>query len=117
MIQFTTESLVGVETEAFPAELDVMGIFELNSILDVPALKAIYYGHIYPHLKYGIICWENISKISSLFSIQKRALRCIARIDKLASCKPHFQSFRILTLTPIYILEWSLFVKKHASLF
>jgi hypothetical protein len=93
------------------------GIFKLNSILDVSSLKTIYYGYIYPHLKYGIICWGNTSKISSLFTIQKRAIRCIARIDRSVSCKPFFQSFRILTIISIYILECALFVKKNSLIF
>lgn len=93
------------------------GLFKTRSILNISALKSIYYGYIYPHLKYGIICWGNSNKAHDIFKIQKRAIRNIVGANKMDSCKPHFKTLGILTVYSIYILESATFVKNNQHLF
>ena len=93
------------------------GLLRTSSTLNIAALKSIYYAYIHSNLKYGIICWGNSTNSKKLFTLQKRALRYIAKAKQQDSCKPLFKSLNILTLTSIYILECALFVKKNNDKF
>ena len=56
------------------------GLLRTSSTLNIAALKSIYYGYIHSNLKYGIICWGNSTNSKKLFTLQKRALRYIAKL-------------------------------------
>jgi len=48
-----------------------------------------------------------------LFVFQKKALRFIVNINQRDSCRPHFVTQKILTLTSLFILETSTLIFKN----
>lgn len=67
--------------------------------------KTVYYGYIYPHLRYGVTFWGNSTDASNIFKIQKRIIRVMCNLKYRDSCKSSFIKHKILTLPSIYIYE------------
>lgn len=88
-----------------------------NKILNISALKSIYYAHIFSHLKYSIVSWGSSPYSKKLFQIQKWAVRSILGVKKSTSCKPIFKKLRILPLPCIFIYECACFIRKNIHLF
>lgn len=76
-------------------------------------MRLIYYSLIESKLRYGIILWGSASDTALLrvFRLQKRAIRIMAGVNRRRSCREIFKSFRILTLSSLYILEMLLFYR------
>jgi hypothetical protein len=57
----------------------------------------LYYGLIYPFLSYGIIVWGQSAKALTrkVFILQKGAVRYIAGLKHLESCKDSFRHLKI----------------------
>ena len=68
-------------------------------------------------LKYGIINWGNSSQVSRVFLLQKYAVRIIAELNSLDTCRYAFKNLRIMTLVSMYILEICTYVFKNKSMF
>ncbi|PSN36764.1 hypothetical protein C0J52_26089, partial [Blattella germanica] len=66
----------------------------------------IYYGHVYPHLNYGILLWGNHSSAKSLFILQKRAIRIIHGAPPRTHCEQLFIKLGILTSPSITSLRY-----------
>ena len=64
--------------------------------------------HFMGKLNNSIKC--NISRVQLL---QKRAVRVICGLQYLDSCRPHFKSLQILTVTCLYIFQILLFVRNN----
>ncbi|PSN57239.1 hypothetical protein C0J52_05007 [Blattella germanica] len=79
------------------------------------SLLTVYYGHVYPHLNYGILLWGNHSSAKSLFILQKRAIRVIHGAPPRTHCKPLFIKLGILTLPSMYVLASLLHVKRNIN--
>jgi hypothetical protein len=77
----------------------------------------LYYGLIYPFLSYGIIVWGQSAKALTrrIFILQKRAVRYIAGLKYLESCKDNFRYLMILTVYSLYIQETILHVKEKCN--
>lgn len=95
--------------------LYALSVLKTNSSKET-ALSA-YYAYAYAWLRYGIIMWGHSCDASDLFIAQKKCLRIIANIQPRISCRPYFIREKVLTLPSIYILEISMFVRKHIYLF
>ena len=67
------------------------GLLKTRTTLNISTLKAMSHVYIYPHLKYGTICWGNSKKTSDIFKMQ-RAIRNIVGAKKMDSCKPCFKT-------------------------
>lgn len=89
----------------------------LSNISSKEIAKNAYYGHVYPHLTYGIIFWGNSVDVISTFKLQKRCLRAIYKLRSTDSVRNVFKENELLTLTGIFILEICLFVKNNKSYF
>lgn len=76
-----------------------------------------YYGTVYPLLTYGVIFWGNSVDVDKTFILQKKCLKTVFRMYMDESLREVFREKRFLTLTGIYILELSQFVKKHPEYF
>lgn len=87
----------------------------LKNNLPIESLLTVYYGHVYPHLNYGILLWGNHSSAKSLFILQKRAIRIIHGAPPRTHCKPLFIKLGILTLPSMYVLASLLHVKRNIN--
>ena len=112
----------GLDSDYLPFSSAVPPLFATagqagNKSLSKQSLLAIYYVHVYSHIRYGIICWGNYPKSLKIFKLQKWVIRSIHGARTIDSCKPLFQKYNLLTLPSIYIIECALFVKQNSSLF
>jgi hypothetical protein len=75
-------------------------------------LITIYYSFIYPYLTYCIEIWGKASDryISSIFKLQKRAIRIISSTNYMSHTAPLFHKHDILPLHKIYIYHVTLFM-------
>jgi hypothetical protein len=76
-----------------------------------------YYGNVYALLTYGTIFWGNSLDVNKTFVLQKRCLKTIYRLNPRDSLREVFKLKSFLTLTGIFILEVSLFVKTQKNYF
>ncbi|KAF9813457.1 hypothetical protein SFRURICE_000968, partial [Spodoptera frugiperda] len=66
---------------------------------------------------YGIIVWGNSVDISRVFIAQKKCIRAIFNLKWSESCRPVFQSNKLLTVPSIYIYEVAKFIRANPALF
>ena len=81
------------------------------------SLRMIYYTFFHSVMTYGIIFWRNSSHISTIFKIQKKAIRIIEGCGNRVSCRNLFKKLQILPLTSQYILFLLMFVVQNKNLF
>lgn len=92
-------------------------ISTLSHISSTSIAKSTYYGHVFPHLCYGVIFWGNSVNAKTVFIMQKKCIRAIYNMKNTESLRPIFKQNNLLTLTDIFILEICLFVKNNAMYF
>jgi hypothetical protein len=78
--------IIMVETLTWNEHIDFAGkklciasyvIRNLKHIVSPTTLRTLYYAYIHPIISYGIIFWGRASKITKLFTLQKRIVRII----------------------------------------
>lgn len=84
----------------------------IRDMVSDSTLLTIYYSMFQCHLRYGVHLWGNSSHSITLFRLQKKVVRAIARASHLEHCKPYFVKFQILTLPSLYILHQLLEIHK-----
>jgi hypothetical protein len=106
-----------IETACRKVSCNLLIINKLSKILDQHGRKMLYYGLIYPFLSYSIIVWEHCAKarIKIIFTLQKMAVRYIARFEPLESCRDSFRQLKILMLYSLYIQKIILCVKEKSN--
>ena len=89
-------------------------ISKARKVLNLKALRALYYSFIYPYLDYCIEVWGSASKtrIDSLFLMQKKAIRLITMSAYSAHTAPLFNEYNLLTLQEIHIYKVAIFMYK-----
>lgn len=88
-------------------------ILKLKPCLQTNYLVNVYYGLVHSILSYNTILWGNSTDSKRAFIQQKRVLRLIFNLKSDESCKPVFESERILPLPCIYIYECAMYIKKN----
>ena len=85
-----------------------------RKLLQRSTLITLYYSFIYPYLTYCIEIWgsANSTVLSSLFKVQKRAIRVITVSPFNTHTHSLFQDLKILTLDKIYTYFLGLFMYK-----
>ena len=99
-------------------------IKRLIEVSSIEIVRLVYFANIEARLSYGIILWGSSSKTKRLFTLQKRALRFMAKAstDPCAeiwvkdSCRPLFKRFKVMTLTSLYIFNAIMFIINDQSL-
>lgn len=81
------------------------GLRTLRNICNKDALLALYHACFHSRLRYGIACWGTAPDVSRVFIIQKYAVRIIANLGPLESCRESFRRLGILTAYSTYIYE------------
>ena len=77
----------------------------LRTIIDLDFLMSFYYAQIESRISYGICFWGSGTMLNEVFILQKRIIRCLAKIDNRTSCKEYFSSLNILTVYGLYALQ------------
>lgn len=92
-------------------------IYVLRDNVNFNVLKLVYFANFVSKIRYGILFWGGSSEISTVFVLQKRALRTMLRLSLGTSCRGHFRSNNFLTVSAMYIEECLLFVWKYRHYF
>ena len=89
-------------------------INRLKHFLPTHALLLLYNALILPHLNYSLLLWgnSNITSLSNLYKIQKRAARNICHAPYRACSHPLFRNLGILTIYDLYKYQLGIFVFK-----
>ena len=81
--------------------------------LDTSVLIKIYNSLILSHLHYGILCWG--FECSSIFKLQKKAIRTICKTKYNAHTDPLFKSLNTLKVVDIFKLQCMKFYQKYSQ--
>lgn len=96
---------------------NVYAIRQIKLRVNLEAALMAYHALFHNTMTYGLINWGTSNQIQSIFVIQKRALRALAGVNPLESCKPWFIKFKILTL-PSQVIYCNLtYIREHLSEF
>lgn len=93
----------------------VYGIRQIKNRVNLDAALIAYHALFHSAMVYGLINWGTSNQIQSIFIIQKKAIRALAGLSHLESCKSWFTKFNILTL-PSEVIYCNLnYIKEHLS--
>ena len=83
-------------------------------VLKLDTLVTLYYSFIYPYMLYCIGVWGSASKecMTSIYRLQKRAVRIIKSVPTRTESAPMFQSLELLSVFEIYMYKVMLFMYK-----
>ena len=94
---------------------DTFAIRTVKPYLSLDSLKIIYYSYFRSIMTYGIIFWGNSYYSTTIFRLQKRAIRIIVGLRSRDSCREHFKKLKILPLQSQYIRSILLFVIRNRN--
>ena len=89
----------------------------LHGTVSPNILLLVYYAHVYSHIQYSVLFWGLSHHSKRIFTLQKQAIRVMLGLGFNESCTNAFKNYKILTVPSIFILQCSLFVKKHPHYF
>ena len=76
-------------------------------------MKTLYYAYIHPIISHGIIFWGRASKVTKLFTLQKRIVKIITDKKPRDSCRDAFRNMKILTLFSQYLFSLIVFTVEN----
>lgn len=88
-------------------------LYMLRKVADENTLLTAYHAYVGSTLNYGILFWGNSTDREYAFRAQKKCVRCMCKIKQTDSCKPSFQTLKLLTLPCIYIYEAAIMIKSN----
>lgn len=90
---------------------------KLRPVVSDRILRQTYFAHFHSLMSYGAILWGNSTESNSVFILQKRAIRILAGIKPVTSCRTRFSQYRIMTLYSLYLFEIITYVRRNLSEF
>jgi len=81
-----------------------------KTYVSASSLEMIYHTFFHSAMSYRIIFWGNSLHSSTIFSIQKKAIRIMEGCGNRVSCRNLFKKLQILPLTSHYMLSLLMFV-------
>jgi hypothetical protein len=90
---------------------------QLCYVLDIDALKLVYFAYFQSVVKYGIVFWGKSYNLNKVFLLQKTILRIMLGLSYRSSCKFLFKKLDILTVPCLYIFSLAMFVINNPSYF
>lgn len=83
----------------------------LKNTISSSYLLQYYYANVQARISYGIIFWGPTSHANRILISQKRILRTIFGVPTRDSCRPIFKKHGILTVTALYVLEVTKYIR------
>ena len=104
-VQLDSALSFSVHTQSLAKRLSraIFCIRRIRMMATYQAARLVYFATFHSHLTYGLLVW-GCSDITSIFLLQKRALRTLTGAKKRDHCKILFKDHNILTLPSLYIL-------------
>lgn len=88
----------------------------ISNMINAKTALTAYHSYIQSRIRYGIIFWANSPDAFRIFTLQKRCIRNIYKLQNRESCKSYFRNNKILTLPCIYIYESVMFICNNRDL-
>uniref|UniRef100_A0A1B6MT69 Reverse transcriptase domain-containing protein n=1 Tax=Graphocephala atropunctata TaxID=36148 RepID=A0A1B6MT69_9HEMI len=85
----------------------LFAIKNIKASTDETTTRAAYFALFKAHMRYGLVAWGGTSagQIQRVLKKQKPAVRTLAGLQPLDSCKEAFRTQKILTIVSLYIQE------------
>ncbi|XP_046685907.1 uncharacterized protein LOC124371605 [Homalodisca vitripennis] len=85
---------------------------QIKAIGDLTTARTAYFALFETHIRYGLAVWGGTSKtnMNRILILQKKAIRILANLHPLESCREAFPTLNILTVTALYIQELVMYV-------
>ena len=91
----------------------VYAIRQIRIRVNTDAAIMTYHALFHSAMSYGLINWGSSTHIQKVFIVQKRAIRAIADVNQVVSCKSWFIKLNILTLPSAIIYCNLIYIKEH----
>ncbi len=84
------------------------GVYVVKRMMWIGGLetaKTAYFAVMESHIRYGIILWGGTSEanFNKILILQKKAIRALAGLGSIDSCREVFKSLKLLTVAALYI--------------
>ena len=89
-------------------------IKSLRETLSTYMIRNLHFTKFQSLLRFGILSWGGESN-RKIFILQKRVIRVMAGVNSRTSCRQLFKELNILTLSSLYILEVTCFLKRYCQ--
>ena len=83
---------------------------KLSYILNIDALRIVYFAHFQSLTNYDIIFGGSSTNVHNVFFIQKRIIRVMLGLAPRRSCRDGFKKLDILAVPSLYIFSLIMFV-------
>jgi hypothetical protein len=92
-------------------------IKSLRETMSTYMIRNLYFTKYQSLLRFGILLWGGVRGETNrkIFILQKRVIRVMAGVNSRTSCRQLFKELNILTLSSLYILEVTCFIKKYGQ--
>lgn len=91
----------------------IFAIRRIRHILTEKEALLTYHTQFHSRMTYGIILWGASPEAERVFLKQKRALRALADVGQMTSCRPLFRRYNVLTVTGCYMLECLMYIHNN----
>uniref|UniRef100_A0A1B6FLH7 Reverse transcriptase domain-containing protein n=1 Tax=Cuerna arida TaxID=1464854 RepID=A0A1B6FLH7_9HEMI len=77
----------------------------IMNVADTDTARVAYFAMFESRVRYGLIVWGGTSatNLNRVLTLQKRAIRAIAGLNPMESCREAFKSYKIKTVIALYI--------------
>lgn len=89
----------------------------LKKYVELTTLKTVYFANCQSVIKFGILTWGSSPDWARIFVSQKNIIRTMLGLSYRQSCRGHFRSLKIFTVTALYIYECLIFLRKNMHIF
>uniref|UniRef100_A0A1B6HVU0 Uncharacterized protein n=1 Tax=Homalodisca liturata TaxID=320908 RepID=A0A1B6HVU0_9HEMI len=82
-------------------------IKQIKSLSNTKTARTAYFSFFESQLRYGLAVWSGTSatNLKRILIIQKKAVRVLADLQHMESCRDAFINLKIMTVVSLYILE------------
>jgi hypothetical protein len=77
----------------------------LHDVLNIDALKLVYFAYYQCTVKYGIVFWGNSHNLNKVFLLPERMVRIMLGLGYRSLCRIWFKKYDVLTVPCLYILH------------
>ncbi|KAI5643575.1 reverse transcriptase (RNA-dependent DNA polymerase) domain-containing protein [Phthorimaea operculella] len=86
---------------------------KLKPLISASALQQTYFAYFHSIMSYGSILWGNSTDAERVLIMQKRALRAMAGVNPMCSCRELFRKYGIMTHFSQYLFEVIMYVRQN----
>lgn len=94
----------------------IYAIKQIKNATDDNTSRVAYFALFESHMRYGLIAWGGTSttNLQRVLKQQKKAVRILADLQRLDSCREAFRTLKVLTIVALYIQEVVIHAVRHS---